>query len=96
MKNYERPGKWKRYIFPVLLLAVVCIGSVELLVCAWRAPDVYSAITAPVREAARRAGELGEAAWDRLCQRFDSAVAEGVYQVQAGLRRLPGLRPTIL
>ena len=88
MKNYERPGKWKRYIFPVLLLAVVCIGSVELLVCAWRAPDVYSAITAPVREAARRAGELGEAAWDRLGQRFDSAVAEGVYQVQVGLRRL--------
>lgn len=88
MKNFERPGKWKRYILPVLLLAAVCIGTVELLVCSWRAPDVYSEITAPVREAARRAGEFGEAAWSRLGQRFDRAMAESVSQVQSGLRRL--------
>ncbi len=88
MKNFERPGKWKRYILPVLLLAAVCVGSVELLVCSWQAPDIYSTITAPVREAARRMGELGETAWNRLGLRFDSAVAQGVSQVQAGLRRL--------
>ena len=88
MKNFESPGKWKRYVRPVLLLAVVCIGAVELLVCAYRAPDVYNTITAPVRDAVRQAGELGELAWDSLSRRFDGAVAEGVSQVQAGLRRL--------
>ena len=88
MKNFERPGKWKRYILPVLVLAAVCIGAVELLVCSWQAPDLYNAITAPVRGVAQRMGELGEAAWDRLGLRFDSAVAEGISQVRAGLRRL--------
>lgn len=88
MKNFERPGRWKRYIFPILLLAAACIGAVELWVCSYRAPDVYAAITAPVRAAARRAGEAGEQAWNVLCQRTDAAVAEGVSQVQAGLRRL--------
>ena len=88
MKKFERPGQWKRYILPVLLLAVVCVGSVELLVCSFQAPDVYAAITAPVRVAARRAGEVGELAWDALRRQTDRAVADGVARVQAGLRQL--------
>ena len=88
MKKYKRPGIWKRYILPVLLLAAACVGAVELMVCAYRAPDVYAAITAPVRAAAQRAGEVGELTWNVLRQRTDQAVAEGVSQVQAGLRQL--------
>ena len=53
MKNFERPGTWKRYILPTLLLAAVCIGAVELLVCYYQAPETYAAITAPVRASFR-------------------------------------------
>ena len=88
MKNSEKPGKWKRYLLPVLLLAVVCIGGVELWVCSFQAPDIYNAITAPVRAAVQRAGEFGELAWNSLSQRVNTAVEEGVAQVQVGLQRL--------
>ena len=88
MKNFDRPGKWKRYIFPVLLLAAACIGAVELWVCSFQAPDLYAAITAPVRSIVQRAGETGELVWSALRQRTDEAVASGVSQVQAGLQRL--------
>lgn len=88
MKNFERPGKWKRYILPTLLLAAACIGGVELWVCSFQAPDVYAAITAPVREAALQVGEAGELIWTSLQRRTDAAVASGVSQVQAGLQRL--------
>lgn len=85
MKKFERPGSWKRYILPVLLLAVACVGAVELWVCSFQAPDVYAAITAPVRSAVRQAGEAGEAAWGALRQRTDRAVADGVARLQTEL-----------
>lgn len=88
MKKFEKRGHWKRYILPVLLLAVVCVGSVELWVCSFQAPDVYAAITAPVRSAARQVGEAGELAWDALRRQTDRAVSGGVARVQAGLQRL--------
>lgn len=88
MKKFEKPGRWKRYIFPVLLLAVVCVGSVELWVCSFQAPDLYAAITAPVRAAVRQAGEAGDLAWNALRRQTDRAVADGVARVQAGLQRL--------
>lgn len=88
MKNSEKPGKWKRYVLPVLLLAVVCIGGVELWVCSFKAPDVYNAITAPVRAAVQRAGELGELAWAGLSRQVNTAVEDGVDQIQTGLQRL--------
>ena len=91
MKNFERPGTWKRYILPTLLLAAVCIGAVELLVCYYQAPETYAAITAPVRAVVRRTGEVGEQVWNNLRRRTDEAVAQGVSQVQAGLRRLDEL-----
>lgn len=88
MKNTDRPGKWKRYILPTLLLAVVCVGGVELWVCSFQAPDVYNAITAPFRAAVQRAGELGELAWNGLSMRVNTAVEEGVSQAQTQLQRL--------
>ncbi len=88
MKNFDKPGRWKRYILPCLLLAAVCVGAVELWVCAVQAPEVYAAVTAPVRIAVQRAGETAETAWGILQQRTDQAVQEGVSQVRAGLRKL--------
>ena len=91
MKNSERPGKWKRYLILVLLLAAVCIGGVELLVCYSQAPEVYAAITAPVRAAAQRMGEAGEAIWSGLRRQADAAVAQGAAQIRAGIRYLDEL-----
>lgn len=88
MKKFEKPGRWKRYILPVLLLAVVCVGSVELWACSFQAPDVYAAITAPVRSAVRQASEASDLVWNALRRRTDRAVTDGVARVQAGLRRL--------
>lgn len=91
MKNFKRPGQWKRYIFPSLLLAALCIGGVELLFCYYQAPEIYAAVTAPVRAAADRTGELSEMVWAGLRRRTDAAVERGVEQVQAGLQRLDEL-----
>lgn len=91
MKNFKRPRQWKRYIIPSLLLAALCIGGVELLFCYYQAPEVYAVITAPVRAAAERTGELGEMVWVGLRRRTDAAVERGVEQVQAGLQRLDEL-----
>ena len=91
MKNSERPRKWKRYLILVLLLAAVCIGGVELLVCYSQAPEVYAAITAPVRAAAQRMGEAGEAIWSGLRRQADAAVAQGAAQIRAGIRYLDEL-----
>lgn len=88
MKNYEKPGRWKRYILPVLLLAAACIAVVELWVCSFQAPELYEAITAPVRAAVQQAGQAGESAWNALRRRTDEAVSQGVSQFQEGLRRL--------
>ena len=83
-----KKSEWKRYLLLAALLASVCVGAVELWVCAYQAPEVYAAITAPLRSAVRQAEEAGEAAWAGLSRRFDTAVARGVSQVQDGLQRL--------
>lgn len=88
MKNFERPGRWKRYILPTLVLALICVGAVELAVCYYQAPEIYNAVTAPVRAAVQRTGEVGELVWNNLQRRTGEAVARGVSQIQAGLRQL--------
>lgn len=88
MKKFEKPGRWKRYILPVLLLAAICVGSVELWVCSFQAPDVYAAITAPVRSAVRHMSETSDLVWNALCRQTDRTVADGVARMRAGLRRM--------
>lgn len=88
VKKFEKPRRWKRYILPVLLLAVACVGSVELWVCSFQAPDVYAAITAPIRSATRQAGEAGELFWNTLRQQTNRAVSDASARVQEGLQRL--------
>ncbi len=68
MKNFEGPRKKKKFPFLVLLLllAVLCIGGVELLVCSYQDPALYARITAPVRAGAQRVAEAGQQVWDGL------------------------------
>ena len=52
MKKEMRPKHTGRKIMLLVLLALLCIGTTELIACSYFAPDVYQKITAPVRYAA--------------------------------------------
>lgn len=83
MKKRGRSGnnkKTAKRIFVIVLLALLCIGSAELVACRHFAPELYMRITAPVRrglEAAEAAyGRLAASAaelWDDYTQRVELA-----------------------
>lgn len=75
----------------VLLLAVLCIGGVELAFCAAAEPELYEEIVAPVRAAAKAAADAGaraggwalktgQKAWDRFSE-SGQRVWDGLTQV---------------
>lgn len=55
----------------LVLLALLCVGGVELAACSYFAPDLYETITAPVKAAALRSVELAETALDHVQQGAD-------------------------
>ena len=63
MQRFRKPG----IILLIILLAVLCIGGVELAVCSVKEPALYEQLTAPVRQAAQTAVENGQYAWNRVC-----------------------------
>ncbi len=73
-----KKSEWKRYLLLAALLASVCVGAVELWVCAYQAPEVYAAITAPLRSAVRQAEEAGEETSGRaaLCLRAVNVLSQ--------------------
>ena len=50
----NRPHK-RRNIILLVLLALLCIGGVELLVCRFAAPELFQRLTAPVAGLMQRA-----------------------------------------
>ena len=48
-KQTNKKRRWPRTVF-FLVLALVCIGGAELLVCRWMDPALYARLTAPVRQ----------------------------------------------
>lgn len=66
MKKFSGPKKKFPLPILVLLLAVLCVGGVELLVCSYADPALYARVTAPVRAGVQRAAEAGRSAWDNL------------------------------
>lgn len=75
MKPNKKSGRLVRNIILVLLLAVLCIGGVELAACRYFAPDTYERIVAPVRYAAAVTVDAGKAALDAAGQ-FCAGVAD--------------------
>ena len=59
MKSSKRSSHWVRNIILAALLAVLCIGGVELAACRYFAPDTYERIVAPVRYAAGVVADTG-------------------------------------
>ena len=51
----NRPHK-RRNIILLVLLALLCIGGVELLVCRFAAPELFQRLTAPVAGLMQRGG----------------------------------------
>ena len=49
------PSRTRRNLALIILLAVLCVGAVELAACSFFAPAVYEQITAPVRQGAQTA-----------------------------------------
>lgn len=79
--------KQKGKILLIILLALVCIGGVELAVCRVAAPELFQTITAPVVDLAHRVGQTGQkllgqvgqaghALLDRLTPSRDTSEAE--------------------
>lgn len=64
MKNFRGPNKSRRFIALLILLALLCVGTVELAVCAVQAPELFQSITAPVRDRLVWLSDTGRQVWD--------------------------------
>lgn len=82
MKPSKGRGHLARNIILAALLAVLCIGGVELAACRYFAPDTYERIVAPVRYAAGVAADAGMAALDSA-GRFCVEVADAAMDTTA-------------
>ena len=60
MPSNSKKKKHGKQILLLLILALLCIGGTELLVCRYVAPDLFAQITAPVKEVAGQAVHLGK------------------------------------
>lgn len=76
--------KW-HIILIATVLAIVCIGGVELLACRVAEPELYEQITAPARQGAEKLAQAGQAAWTSVCQ-TGAELWDGVCQTGEALR----------
>lgn len=74
MAHPEKRRKFRRAV-GVALLALLCIGGMELLVCRFAAPELFARITAPVTALAQRAADSGAQLTGRLSGRLAKALA---------------------
>ena len=70
MKRLEKPGKHHRAgkVIGLLVLALLCIGGMELLVCRFAAPELYEKVTAPVAALVQRVVDRGSQITQALTQ----------------------------
>lgn len=73
MKKSASPSRTKRNLLLIFLLAVLCVGTVELAACSFFAPAVYEQITAPVRQGAQAAAQACGRAAAALSQASEEA-----------------------
>lgn len=66
VKKNKRPFKTAGSVLFVLLFALICIGIVELAVCSYASPELYSRITAPIRAGFQQLAEINEVVWNKL------------------------------
>lgn len=90
MRKGKGSNHLARNIVLVILLAVLCIGGVELAACRRFAPETYDRIVAPARYAATVAADTGKAAASAV-GRFCQAVGDKASDLASQTARQAGL-----
>jgi len=91
VKKTVSPSRTRRNLFLILLLAILCVGAVELAACSFFAPAVYEQITAPVRRSVQTAAQV--------CGRAASAVSQASEEAHRLVSRriaAAGVQATVL
>lgn len=80
----------------MILLALLCVGSAELVACRHFAPETYTRITAPVKAAAHGAAEMGQAAISTVAARAAELAEEAAARAaeRAAQKALEASEPT--
>ena len=73
LKKTDDRRRVRRNTILLVLLALLCIGGVELAACSHFAPEVYQQVTAPFRWAASAALDACGRGWDMTCRFFQDA-----------------------
>lgn len=88
VKKNKRPLKTAGSALLILVFALLCVGAVELAVCSYAAPELYSRITAPVRAGFQQLAEVNEAIWSKLITAADRAAEDASRRLQETAVRL--------
>lgn len=88
VKKNKSPLKTVGFVLFILVFAMICIGSVELAVCSYASPELYSRITAPVRAGFQHLAEVNEAVWSKLSTAANYAVEDAGRRLQETAARL--------
>lgn len=88
VKKNKRPLKTAGSALLILVFALLCVGAVELAVCSYAAPELYSRITAPVRAGFQQLAEVNEAIWSKLSTAADRAAEDASRRLQETAVRL--------
>ena len=80
----NRPHK-RRNIILLVLLALLCIGGVELLVCRFAAPELFQRLTAPVAGLMQRVSDFGEALHSNLSKVTEFVTRDGREYLTGGV-----------
>lgn len=88
VKKNKRPFKTAGSVLFILIFALLCVGVVELAVCSYAAPELYSRITAPVRAGFQQLVEVNEAIWSKLSTAANHAAEDASRRLQETAVRL--------
>lgn len=91
MKKRTASNRARRNLLLIALLALLCIGAVELAACSFFAPAVYEQITAPVRQGAQMAAQ----ACGRAAAAFSQA-SEEAHRLVSRRVAAAGVQATVL
>lgn len=91
MKIFKKPLFLRGSILLALVLALLCIGAVELIVCSYQAPELYQKITTPIRTGVLRLSQAGQATWSAWQADARAAVHSTANRLKDSLEQLTAI-----
>ena len=88
MKKFKKPLSLKGSILLALVLALACVGIVELIVCSYQAPELYEKIISPVRTGIHQLVQASQTTWDRWSAGAQNSVHFAANQLKETLQAL--------